>query len=41
MESPALTVQEVFLSQEEAARRARLEQLAQTWLRTVAGQAQG
>lgn len=40
MEHPALTVREVFLTADAAARRAALQQLADTWLRALARQAQ-
>lgn len=40
MERPALTIQEIFLTADTAARRTALQQLADAWLRTVARQAQ-
>lgn len=40
MESPALIVQEVFLSADETARRAALQTLADAWLHMVARQVQ-
>lgn len=38
MDSPVLTIKEVFLTGEEPDRRARLQELADAWLRIVAGQ---
>ncbi len=39
MGSPVLTTEEIFLTAKESDRRARLQELADAWLRIVAGQA--